>query len=99
MRKSVCRTTIQNTLWAIEDAIKAENEKNFVFDYNSVCRTIAPLEWYITTDRAPTEFLEIFVNTGKRQHTAIAKRLVKAGTDEEAINAVCKFLKFKRESI
>ena len=57
-------------------------------------RAIAPLAWYIGTDRAPLDFLRALCNTQGRQVTTIAKRLLKhaSGDYSDALNSVREYI-------
>ena len=55
-------------------------------DLTTAKRAIAPLTWYVGTDRAPLDFIRTLCNANSRQITTIAKRLFKmSGGDYSAI--------------
>lgn len=61
---------------------------------------IYPLVYYISTGRAPTEFLRIIINLTERQKSVIANRLIKNYTNEEkAINSICQYIGFTRNCL
>ena len=68
---------------AIENKLHDILQRAFHYsDMATAERAIAPLAWYIGTDRAPLDFLRALCNTQDRQVTTIAKRLLKhAGGD------------------
>lgn len=84
-------TQIDSALWAVRERIYAKTG-----DTAQTNKALSPLVWYISTGRAPTDFLRLLVNCTNRQFTAIANRLMKAKTDEAAINSVCSYIGFKR---
>ena len=57
-------------------------------------RAIAPLAWYVGTDRAPLDFLRALCNAQSHQVTTIAKRLLKhAGGDySDALNSIREYI-------
>lgn len=60
-------------------------------------RYISPLVYYISTGRASTDFLRIFVNLSERQKSTIANRLVKNyGNDKEAIDSFFQYIGYER---
>jgi len=84
-------TKIDNALWEIRQRIQSKTGSTAQTD-----RALSPLVWYISTGRAPTDFLRLLVNCTNRQFTTIASRLMKAETDEAAISSVCTYIRFKR---
>lgn len=58
---------------------------------------MAPLEYYINTGRAPTEFLRLLINLNERQINVVANRLIKySGNADRAINEICVYIGFTR---
>ena len=57
-------------------------------------RAMAPLVWYIGTDRAPLDFLRALCKTNSRQVTTIAKRLLNhvGGSYDDALDSVRVYL-------
>ena len=82
--------TIENKLYDIQQR---------AFRYSDMAtaeRAVAPLVWYVCTDRAPLDFLRALCNTNSRQVTTVAKRLLKLGgyCYEDSIKAVTSYIKF-----
>lgn len=88
---SVSSTQIDNVLLEIRKRIQAKTG-----DLMQTDKALYPLDWYISTGRAPTDFPRLLVNCSSRQFTTIANRLIKAGTVEDAINSVCAYIGFRR---
>lgn len=84
-------TQIDNALWEIRERIQARTGSTAQTD-----TALAPLVWYISTGRAPTDFLKLLMQCTSQQFTTIANRLVKANTDESAIDSVCAYIGFRR---
>lgn len=84
-------TQIDNAIWAVRERIQTKTG-----DTVQTNKALSPLVWYISTGRAPTDFLRLLVNCTNRQFTTIANRLIKAKTDESAINSVCSYIGFNR---
>ena len=59
-------------------------------------RYMMPLKWYINTGRASCDFLQCLYNA---RPVLIARDLAKGGSDEEAINRICKRIKYNREGM
>lgn len=78
--------TIDNTLFAIKKRLFAS------YSVDNATRIIEPLCWYITTGRAPTDFLCKLVNANSRQLTTISNRLAKHGSYDDAIASVRQYL-------
>lgn len=60
-----------------------------------------PVQWYVATGRAPTDFLIMFNNMTERQKSTVARRLLKTyrkgkRTYDDSINTVCDYLGFVR---
>lgn len=85
-------TQIENALWAIRERIYTKTGSTAQTD-----TALYPLVWYISTGRAPTDFLRVLVNCTNRQFTTIANRLIKAKTENAAISSVCDYIGFNRE--
>lgn len=84
--------------WEIEQKMRK-------FDYAPSIEhnwAIYPLRWYVSTGRAPTDFIIRFNQITERQKTTIAKRLLKAyresGTHDAGINTVCQYIGFERNA-
>lgn len=91
---AVCNSNIDNFLWDMR--LRISNKGNLSYSESLQCSY--PLDWYISTGRAPFEFLEILLNTNTRQKNTIAKYLVDNGRGnyDAIINKICKYLKFDR---
>lgn len=89
------RTAIDNTIIDIERKMWKKCSVNTSF----AC--IAPLTWYIGTDRASCEFLKLFINMTERQKSTVANKLIKArcGDYNKIINDICNYLGYKREGM
>lgn len=70
-------TAIDNKLWDV----KLYMMKHYGCD--SANALYAPLEWYVTTDRASISFLRWFINA---KTFVIARSLAKGGSYEDAIS-------------
>ena len=73
----------------IEDKLYEIYQRAYHYsDLATAERAIAPLAWYIGTDRAPLVFCRALCHANRRQVTTIAKRLLKfSGGDYSAIIA------------
>lgn len=90
----VCNTSIDNFLWDMR--IRVSDKGNISYSESLQC--VYPLDWYVSTGRAPLEFLEILLNTSTRQKNTIAKYLANngRGSHDAIITKICKYLKFDR---
>lgn len=63
-------------------------------DLNTAERAIAPIVWYVYTNRAPSDFLRDLCATNNKQVTTIAKRLLKyaGGSYDDAIDSIRSYL-------
>lgn len=82
------RTAIETMLWHIQREIM--QRRGATASEN----LIAPLTWYISTGRAPTEFLKKLYET---RPVLVARDLAKGGTYDEVINRICQRIGFSRE--
>lgn len=90
--KVISQTSIDNAIWDI----KGKLWRKYPIDESD--RYISPLVRYISTGRASTEFLKVFINLTERQKTSVASRLVKHyGNDDKAIDSVCQCIGYERE--
>jgi hypothetical protein len=80
-------TKIDSMLYAIE----AELMKRQGVD--AAHRALAPLSWYINTGRASTAFLHALAAA---RPVLIARDLAKGGSYEDAVNRVCRRIKYER---
>lgn len=87
----VSANNIDNAIYEI----KSKMHKKHSIDESE--KFISPLNYYINTGRASTDFLRILVNLTERQKTTVANKLVKNyGNTENAIDSVCQYVGFTR---
>lgn len=82
-------TTIETMLWHIQREIMTRH------GCDAAERFMMPLKWYINTGRASCDFLRCLYNA---RPVLVARDLAKGGSDEEAINRVCKRIGYAREA-
>ena len=80
-------TKIETMLWHIQREIMDRHGIDAAEGYMS------PLKWYIYTGRASTAFLNALYNA---RPVLVARDLAKGGSYDEAIDRVCKRIKFER---
>lgn len=84
------KTQIDTMLWHIQREIMTRH------GCDSAERFMAPLNWYINTGRASVDFLRALYSA---RPVLVARDLAKGGSYEEAINRVCKRIKYNREGM
>lgn len=57
-------------------------------------RMISPLNWYISTGRASTDFLKALINAAPATTAAVRRRLERLDSYDDTISAVCKALRY-----
>ena len=88
MNAPVSATVIDATLWEITVALMKRHGTDAAF------REIAPLNWYIGTGRASTEFLK---RLAAAKPFMIARKLHAGGSDDEIIRRVETYLGIERK--
>lgn len=78
------RTKIDNGLWTIKRYMMQR------YGCDVADREMYPLEWYVHTGRASTDFLNRLLSA---KPFMIARRLHKGGSDDEIISRIKDFLK------
>jgi hypothetical protein len=84
------RTQIETMLWHIKREIMMRH------GCDAADRYMDPLNWYINTGRASLDFLRALLSA---RPVLVARDLAKEGSYNEAINRVCKRIKYNREGI
>ena len=83
----ISSTLIDSTVWHIKKSIMDK------YGYYQADADIAPLRWYINSGRATLEFLHKLVEA---KPFMIGRKLHEGGSYEEAIERVCKYLRYER---
>lgn len=88
MNTPVSATVIDATLWEITVALMRRYGSDVAF------REIAPLNWYVGTGRASTEFLR---RLAAAKPFMIARKLHVGGADDEIIRGIETYLGLERK--
>lgn len=80
---AISRTAIDNSIWDVRILLIRK------LGVDEADRKMHPLEWYISTGRASTEFLRAFIESDPSN---IADLLMKRGSDEQVIRRLKKHL-------
>ena len=87
--------SIDNIIWDIRGKVFRK-----LGDTRKTEIAMDPLIWYVKTGRAPFEFERRIKACTPRQQSTIASRLIKysSGDYQCAINSICNYIGFQRES-
>lgn len=83
MQKQISATAIDKCLWEIKWYLMRK------YTTQEAERDVEPLHWYITTGRAPSDFLRSLINA---KPFMIARKLHNAGTYDESIETIKSYL-------
>lgn len=75
--------TVDHKLWQVKHYLSLR------YGYQTADRDVDPLQWYIVTGRASTNFLQLLI---KAKPFMIARRLHEGGSYDEAIARVKKLI-------